>query len=133
MTSRISPARLAAFGILRRVEDGAYSSILLAEKENDLDARDRSLCHELVMGVLRRQSWLDRLADHFLKRSTSSLDVEVRLILRLGLYQLRFLTRVPPSAIVNDSVNLAHHARLRSAGALINAVLRRASRETEID
>lgn len=132
-TNTVSPARLAAFEILLRVQDGAYASILLAQKEPELEPRDRALCHELVMGVLRWQLWLDRLAEHFTKRPTSDLDVAIRLILRLGLYQLRFLSRVPASAIVNESVNLVHRARLRSAGALVNAVLRRAARELNID
>ncbi|MBA2704367.1 MAG: 16S rRNA (cytosine(967)-C(5))-methyltransferase RsmB [Blastocatellia bacterium] len=132
-TNTISPARLAAFEILLRVADGAYASILLAQKEPELEPRDRALCHELVMGVLRWQLWLDRLAEYFTKRPTSDLDVAIRLILRLGLYQLRFLSRVPASAIVNESVNLVHRARLRSAGALVNAVLRRAARELDVD
>jgi 16S rRNA (cytosine967-C5)-methyltransferase len=132
-TNPVSPARLAAFEILLRVEDGAYASILLAQKEDELDYRDRALCHELVMGVLRWQLWLDRLAEYFTKRPKDDLDVAIRVILRLGLYQLRFLSRVPASAIVNESVNLVHHARLRSAGGLVNAVLRRAARELEVD
>jgi 16S rRNA (cytosine967-C5)-methyltransferase len=129
----ISPARLAAFEILLRVDNGAYASILLAQKEPELELRDRALCHELVMGVLRWQLWLDRLGEYFTKRPSNDLDVEIRLILRLGLYQLRFLSRVPASAIVNESVNLVHRARLRSAGALVNAVLRRAALELEVD
>ncbi|MDQ1639584.1 MAG: rRNA (cytosine967-C5)-methyltransferase [Pyrinomonadaceae bacterium] len=132
-TNTVSPARLAAFEILLRVEDGAYASILLAQKEPELAPRDRALCHELVMGVLRWQLWLDRLAEHFTERASADLDVAIRLILRLGLYQLRFLSRVPASAIVNESVNLVHRARLRSAGALVNAVLRRAAREPDVD
>lgn len=132
-TNTVSPARLAAFEILQRVADGAYASILLAQKEPALEPRDRALCHELVMGVLRWQLWLDRLAEHFTKRPTADLDVAIRLILRLGLYQLRFLSRVPASAIVNESVNLVYRARLRSAGAFVNAVLRRAARELDVD
>jgi 16S rRNA (cytosine967-C5)-methyltransferase len=122
-----------AFDILTRVEGGAYASILLAQKESELEPRDRALCHELVMGVLRWQLWLDRLGEHFTKRPSADLDIGIRLILRLGIYQLRFLSRVPASAIVNESVNLVHRARLRSAGTLVNAVLRRAARELGID
>jgi len=129
----VSPARLAAFEILQRVEDGAYASILLAQKEPELEPRDRALCHELVMGVVRWQLWLDRLAEYFTRRPAADLDSAIRLILRLGLYQLRFLSRVPASAVVNESVNLVHRARLRSAGALVNAVLRRAACELEVD
>ncbi|HEV7474361.1 MAG TPA: 16S rRNA (cytosine(967)-C(5))-methyltransferase RsmB [Pyrinomonadaceae bacterium] len=129
----VSPARLAAFQILRRVGDGAYASVLLAASERKLKAVDRALCYELVLGVLRRQLWLDRLIERYAGRKVAELDPAVRVVLRLGLYQLRFLSRVPASAAVNESVNLIHSARLRSAGALVNAVLRRATREPEID
>ena len=85
------------------------------------------------MGVLRRQSWLDRLIEYYSDRSLTSLDTDVVIALRLGLYQLRFLTRIPPSAAVNESVKLVRRARLRSAEGFVNAVLRRAVREPDID
>lgn len=129
----IAPARLAAFEILQRVEQGAYASVLLAKKEEGLTLADRALCHELVMGVLRWQLWLDRLIEHYSNRDIAKLDLGVRLALRLGLYQLRFLSRIPPSAAVNESVGLVRRARLRSAEGFVNAVLRRATRETEYD
>jgi 16S rRNA (cytosine967-C5)-methyltransferase len=124
---------MAAFEILRRVEEGAYASILLASKEDELKPPDRALCHELVMGVLRRQLWLDHLIQHYTRRDVAQLDLSVRLILRLGLYQLRFLSRIPASAAVNESVKLVRLARLRSADTFVNAVLRRATREPEVD
>lgn len=129
----VSPARLAAFEILRRVAEGAYASVLLASREEELASLDRALCHELVMGVLRRQLWLDRLIEHYANRKAAGLDESVRIALRIGLYQLRFLSRVPASAAVNESVNLVRIARLRSAGSFVNAVLRRAVREPEVD
>ena len=129
----VSPARLAAFQILRRVDEGAYASILLASQAEDLQRVDRALCHELVMGVLRRQLWLDRLIEHYSSRTVGSLDQGVAISLRLGLYQLRFLTRVPAAAAVNESVKLVRHARLRSAESFVNAVLRRAAREPDVD
>ena len=132
-TRQISPARRAAFEILREVEAGAFSSILLAAEEPKLKPADRALTHELVLGVLRWQLWLDKLIEHFSKRKVESLDLAVRLALRLGLYQLRFLTRVPASAAVNESVNLVRSAKVSSAAAFVNAVLRRAIREAEFD
>lgn len=129
----VSPARVIAFEILRRVEAGAYASVLLASREGDLQSHDKALCHELVMGVLRRQLWLDRLTEQYTKRKVDALDQSVRIALRLGLYQLRFLSRVPPSAAVNESVNLVHVARVSSAASLVNAILRRAAREPEVD
>lgn len=129
----ISPARLAAFNVLRQVETGAFSSILLAAEEPQLIPADRALCHELVLGVLRWQLLLDKIVEHFAKRRIESLDHAVRIALRLGLYQLRFLTRIPASAAVNESVSLVRHARLSSATGLVNAVLRRAIREADYD
>ena len=132
-STSVSPARIAAFEILRRVAEGAYASVLLASREDELKPPDRALCHELVMGVLRRQLWLDHLIQHYTTRHVAHLDLSVRLVLRLGLYQLRFLSRVPASAVVNESVNLVRFARLRSADTFVNAVLRRATREPEVD
>src|SRR6185295_17029157 len=132
-SNSVSPARLTAFEILRRVGEGAYASVLLASRENELSPPDRALCHELVMGVLRRQLWLDHLVERYADRKTTGLDEPVRIALRIGLYQLRFLSRVPASAAVNESVNLVHFARLRSAGSFVNAVLRRATREPNVD
>jgi 16S rRNA (cytosine967-C5)-methyltransferase len=129
----VSQARLAAFNILQQVEAGAFSSVLLAAEEPKLSPADRSLCHELVLGVLRWQLFLDKIVEHCSKRRIESLDSAVRIALRLGLYQLRFLTRIPASAAVNESVSLVRAARLSSATTFVNAVLRRAIREAEYD
>ncbi|HET6972396.1 MAG TPA: 16S rRNA (cytosine(967)-C(5))-methyltransferase RsmB [Pyrinomonadaceae bacterium] len=132
-SKEISPARVAAFNILQQVENGAFSSVLLAVQEPNLQPLDRALCHELVLGVLRWQLFLDKIVEHFSSRRVESLDPAVRIALRLGLYQLRFLTRIPASAAVNESVSLVRAARLSSATAFVNAVLRRAVREPEYD
>ncbi|HEX6729138.1 MAG TPA: 16S rRNA (cytosine(967)-C(5))-methyltransferase RsmB [Pyrinomonadaceae bacterium] len=129
--NEVSAARVAAFEVLKQVEGGAFSSVALAAKEPELQPLDRALCHELVMGVLRWQLSLDKIIEHYSGRSVDSLDPPVLHILRLGLYQLRFLSRIPPSAAVNESVNLVARARLRSARPFVNAVLRRAVREPE--
>jgi 16S rRNA (cytosine967-C5)-methyltransferase len=130
----VTQARLMAFNILRRVEEeGAYASVLLATIDDRMRAEDRALCYELVLGVLRRQLWLDSLIEHYTGRRVDSLDAPVRQTLRLGLYQLRFLSRIPASAIVNESVKIVYLARLRSAAPFVNAVLRRAAREPDYD
>lgn len=130
----VSPARAAAFEVLRRVEEeGAFAAPLLAGVAETLGGEDRALCYELVLGVLRRRLWLDRALEHYAGRKVESLDAPVRLALRMGLYQLRFLTRIPARAAVNESVNIAHARRMRSAAPFINAVLRRATREPDFD
>lgn len=126
---KISPARAAAFDILLRIEkEKAYSSALLPIYEDRLSPSDGGLCHELVLGTLRRQILLDRVIDHFAS-SRKNLDVEVRIALRLGIYQLRFLTRIPRYSAVNESVNLVQRARKTSAKSFVNAVLRKAGAE----
>ena len=125
---KISPARIAAFDVLIRIEkDKAFSSALLPAYEADLSPVDRSLCHELVLGVLRRQIYLDRVIDTISKGK--KLDVPVRIAIRLGLYQLLFLDRIPDHSAVNDSVNLVLRARKTSAKGFVNAILRSAARE----
>jgi 16S rRNA (cytosine967-C5)-methyltransferase len=131
--NEVSSARRVAFEILRKVSGGGFSSVLLAASEPELEQLDRALCHELVMGVLRWQLQLDKLIAHYANRQIAGLDLPVLLALRLGLYQLRFLSRVPASAAVNESVNLVGRARLKSAQPFVNAVLRRATREADYD
>jgi 16S rRNA (cytosine967-C5)-methyltransferase len=123
----ISPARVVAFDILLNIEAGqGHSSYLLNQFADSLDERDRSLCHELVFGVLRRQIYLDRQIGQV--SGSRKLDVEVRIAIRLGLYQLFYLNRVPDYSAVGESVELMSRAKKSSAKGFVNAVLRRASR-----
>jgi 16S rRNA (cytosine967-C5)-methyltransferase len=122
----ISSARTAAFDILRKVEAGGYASDLL--RLTTLDERDAGLAYEMVMGVLRYRAQLDYLIQHYSGRG-GKLDLEVRLALRMGIYQLRYLERIPAHAAVSESVELVKRARKRSAIGFANAVLRKVSRE----
>lgn len=126
----ISPARIAAFEILLKIEkERAFSSALLPRYEENLDQKDRALCHELTMGVLRRKYSLDKMVEFWTKKKTEKFDLEVLVPLRLGLYQILFLDRIPAYSAINESVNLTLRAKKRSASGLVNAVLRNASRE----
>jgi 16S rRNA (cytosine967-C5)-methyltransferase len=127
---KISPARRAAYEILRKIEtEKAFSSVLLPFYEENLEKKDRALCHELVLGVLRRKLYLDKLIEIATKKKTDKLDLEVLVALRLGLYQLLYLSRIPAYSAINESVNLVKFAKKRSAAGLVNAVLRKAARK----
>lgn len=130
---KISPARVAAFEILVKIETThAFSSILLPAFEGSLSEKDRSLCHELTLGTLRRQMYLDRVIAVLSKGR--KLDLAVIIALRLGLYQLLFLDRVPDHAAIFESVELVKNAKKSSAAAFVNAILRQATRaETTIE
>jgi len=124
----IAAARKLAFEVLRLVEGGGYAADLLHHRGAALESRDAGLAAEIVLGVLRRQNQLDFLIEHYLGRPATRLDPEVRILLRMGLYQLRHLDRVPAHAVVHDSVEQVKHAGKRSAAGLVNAVLRKVDR-----
>jgi 16S rRNA (cytosine967-C5)-methyltransferase len=123
----ISPARTVAFDILLRIDQqNAYASELLhSERLDKLAPADRGLAMELVMGVLRWRSRLDDAIAAAASRPLKKLDAEVLNALRLAAYQLQFLTRVPPHAAINESVELVKRAQKRSAAPFANAVLRK--------
>ena len=129
----VSPARQAAFQILLRVDQqNAYASELLhSEHLAPLSPADRGLCTELVMGCLRWRQRLDHLIGDTASQPLGKLDPEVLAALRLGAYQLRFLTRVPPNAAVNESVELVKRARKKSAASFVNAVLHKLARQAD--
>lgn len=121
----ISPARDTAFRVLSKVEHGGYASDLLrAEK---LDARDAGLAETIVFGCLRFQAQLDFLIAQ--RATRGKLDEEVRIALRMGVYQLRYLDRIPPHAAVAESVELIKRSKKQSAAPFVNAVLRKITRE----
>jgi 16S rRNA (cytosine967-C5)-methyltransferase len=124
-----SPARSAAFEILLRVDrDDSYASELLHSSKSDkLSTADHGLMTELVMGVLRWRSLLDSRLAVVSGQKLERLDTEVLNALRLGIYQLMFLSRVPARAAIFESVELVKTARKRSAAPFVNAVLRKAS------
>ncbi|MGE0127273.1 MAG: 16S rRNA (cytosine(967)-C(5))-methyltransferase RsmB [Blastocatellales bacterium] len=131
MNSNVTPSRIAAFDVLWRVatEDAFASALLASPRYDHLSREDHALMQELSLGVLRWQIQLDFLIERYARRKVGKLDPEVVIALRLGLYQLKFLSRVPPHAAINESVNLVKQRGKKSAAAFVNAVLRAAQRE----
>ncbi len=123
----VSASRAAAFEILLRVEgEQSYASELLhSSRFATLSANDHGLATELVMGVLRWRSLLDLRLAGASSQKLERLDLEVLIALRLGVYQLHFLSRIPARAALFESVELVKAARKRSAAPFVNAVLRK--------
>lgn len=132
INSVISAAREIAFDTLLRVDvEGAYASdVLHAELGPHVKVEDAALATELTLGVLRWRGLLDFFLELLLKKPVTRLDLHVALALRIGLYQLRFLQRIPARAAVNESVELVKRARKSSAASLVNAVLRKAANQS---
>lgn len=124
----VSPARRAAFSVVRRVfEDEAYADRALESAVAGLDARERAFAQQLAYGTVQRARTLDHAIDTLGRRPVRKLDPPVRAALRLGAYQLVFLDGVPAHAAVDQSVELVRRAGLERAVAFTNAVMRRLS------
>jgi 16S rRNA (cytosine967-C5)-methyltransferase len=127
----VAPARACAYAVVRRVfEQGAWADRALhAEAVRlRLDPRDRALAMRLAYGTVQRAGALDHAIAAATGRDPAKLDPPVRAALRLGVFQLAYLDRVPAHAVVADAVELVKRDRPRAAG-LVNAALRRAARE----
>jgi 16S rRNA (cytosine967-C5)-methyltransferase len=124
--SAVSPARRAAFEVVRRVfEDGAWADRVLRAAAVDLDDRDRALAQQLAYGTVQRVRTLDHAVETLARRPVSRIDPPVLAALRLGAYQLGYLDGVPHYAAVNESVELVRVAGAGRAVSFANAVLRR--------
>ena len=121
----ISPARRIAFDVLLKVatQDAYADEGLRASLVESAKTEDAGLATELTLGVLRWQRLLDFLADRHLKKPAAVSDPEVRIALRLGLYQLLFLDRIPaPPAWITEAPAGAGFAEI--ADALLSAAPR---------
>jgi 16S rRNA (cytosine967-C5)-methyltransferase len=129
----ISPARVAAYETLRAVSAGSADlPTAIAFTRGGLhDERDRALAADIASGVQRWRAAIDHVIAAMAKRPISRLDAQVVEILRLSVYQLLHLTRVPASAVVDDAVNLVRRAGKTSATGFVNAILRQVSRRRD--
>lgn len=124
--------RQLAAEILTKVDTRkAYADILLdsAINSNPLDVRDRALLTEIVYGTLRWRGNLDSRIEPHLQRSLADTDPLIRNLLRLSLYQLLFLDKVPDYAAVNDAVEVAKKLKNDKAAGFVNGVLRNVLRQ----
>jgi 16S rRNA (cytosine967-C5)-methyltransferase len=122
----VTPARRAAFEVVLRVfEHEAYADRAFATAAERLDARERALAQQLAYGTVQRVRTLDHVVETLARRKVHRLDPPVRAALRLGAYQLVFLSGVARHAAVNETVELVRAAGLERAVAFTNAVMRR--------
>jgi len=127
----ITPARSAAFAILLRVADtSAHSDDLLhGPGMSALSQADRNLAHTLVLGVLRWQIALDARMQPLLQRPDQALPTPVATALRMGAFQLLHLNRIPAHAALSESVELVRAAGHPHAAGMVNAILRKLTRQ----
>ncbi len=114
--------RALALEVLTRCESGGYSNIALDTviKRNDLSSADRGLMTALIYGVIERKITLDYIIASLSSIPNSKIERDTRNILRMGLYQLIYMKKIPAHAALNETVSLANK---RSKG-FVNAILR---------
>ncbi len=95
-----------------------------------LSPQERRLLTELVYGTVRRQRTLDALIDQFAQKPAQQQPPDLRLILQLGLYQLRYLNQIPASAAVDTAVELAKTNGLKGLAGFVNGLLRQYIRQS---
>lgn len=119
-------ARQLAFFVLRDIDKGAFADVALERNigKFTLVPADRRLATELIYGIVRRQRTLDALIDQLGKRPADQQPADLRRILHLGFYQLRYLDHVPDHAVVDTTVQLAKHQRLGKLSGVVNGMLR---------
>ena len=125
--SSVTPARYEAFTLLLEMENFAYAhadEMLRRPRISALSALDRNLCTTLVLGTLRWQLRIDSAIRALLSKPNARLDPAIRIALRLGVFQLHYLDRIPAHAAISESVSLAKIAGHQHASRMVNAVLR---------
>lgn len=126
-------ARKMAYNVLFDIEKNKnYSNMAINKhfKDCNLDKRDRGFATEIIYGVVENKIYLDYIIDKLSKIKTNKLNLKVKILLRMGIYQILFLDSVSDYAGVNETVNLAKKIDNRSSG-FINAVLRNVIRQKE--
>ena len=120
-------ARSAALAALLRVRvDEGYSNIVFDKTVRSLNIspRDTAFASALFYGVLEKRIALDYCISFYSKISLRRMEPVVQEILRMGIFQILFMDRIPDSAAVNESVNLAKQNKAVKASGFINGILR---------
>ena len=130
-TTKQNPRQIA-FLTLRDIHKGGFADVILDRflQTSQLPDIDRRFATELVYGSIRRQRTLDAIIDQLGKKKSHQQPPDLRLILHLGLYQLRYLTNIPPSAVVNTTVELAKDNGFTGLSGVVNGLLRQYDRLT---
>ena len=124
-------SRQLAFLALRLIKKGAFADVAVDKvlHQTELSAVDRRLLTELVYGCVRRQRTLDALVDQLATKKDQPSDL--RIVLHLGLYQLRYLNQIPASAAVNTTVELTKQNGFSGLAGFVNGLLRQYLRASE--
>ena len=134
MTSIINLREIVLGALMEITEEEAYSHIVLREvleKYQYLDKRDRAFISRVTEGTLERMLELDYIIECFSKVPIYNMKPLIRNLLRISVYQLKYMDSVPDSAVVNEAVKIAHKRGFYNLKGFVNGVLRAAARGME--
>ncbi len=127
-------AREIAVNILIQIlQKGAYSNIVLNNELNksELEDKDRALVTEIVYGTIKYKYTIDRIISNFSGRSISKIDSFILNILRMSIYQIKYLDKIPDYAVVNEAVDLSKKISI-GASKFVNGILRNYLRKKDL-
>lgn len=122
----VNPRNLVFKALMRIENDSAYSNLIIDSvlENKELTSNDKKFISALFFGILEKKITVDYIIGQYSKIPLSKIDIGVLNILRIGIYQLIYMDKVPSSAAVNESVKLAKRNKLYSAAGFINGTLR---------
>ena len=126
-------SRAVAIAVIEKVlNENAYSNIVLGLELNksELNDKDKALVTEIVYGTLKYKYTIDKILSKFIKKGFEKVDSFVLNILRISVYQIRFLDKVPSFAVVNEAVTLTKKKSNVGASQFVNGVLRNYLRDS---
>jgi len=129
---KLTNARELALLVLNRVEqDRSYSNLLLNQmlRKHKLQPGDKALVTQIVYGTIQRLNTIDFFLDRFVNKGVHKLETWVKNLLRLSFYQLYYLERIPPHAVVDEAVRIAKSRGHSGVAGMVNAVLRNVLRQ----
>lgn len=129
----VKSTRFTVLELLNKMDNGAYSNLVLDSmlKASDYSDRDKSFISRIFYGILERKITLEFIISMYSDKPLHKLDKVVINILKIGIYQLKYMDSVPDNAAVNETVNLAKQAKKVSAAKFVNAVLRHFIRDNK--
>ena len=130
----VNPRKLAANILIKIENDGAYSNLALNSffKDCDISSQDKAFVTTLVYGVIERKITIDYVLRKFIKTTIKKIQDFTLANLRLAIYQILFLDKIPESAAVNEAVKLVKNSKESRNSGFVNAVLRNVLREDNL-
>ena len=130
-----NPRQVAFFALRDVYRHNAFAEAALDKwlQKSKLSIQDKRLATELIYGCVRRQRTLDAIIDQLAKKKAEQQPVDIRIILHLGLYQIRFLNHIPESAAVDTTVELTKQNSLAGLAGFVNGFLRQYIRLCDLE